>query len=70
MKITHHKFKGKNKEATVIERSMKYLLRKYGFNLVSYVTTRILTKERDKIKLMNDIASKEKELAKLKRQVS
>ena len=69
MKISskaHSSIRGRHKEAIVVEQSIKGLLNKYGFELTRYVSNRLLEKETAKRKLEREIATREKELSKLK----
>lgn len=59
--------RGRNKEATAIEKSIKAMIKKYGFTMVRFVTNRILEKEVAKRKLEKEIQVRERELEALKR---
>lgn len=66
MKIERGVHKGKNREATAINKIIKTLIKKHGVELVRYVSNRIINKELDKKKLEREIRSKENELDKLR----
>ena len=70
MKIGNHAprvIRGRNREATAIEKSVKAMIQKYGVELVRYVSNRIVAKELEKKKLAREIRSKEAELEALKK---
>jgi len=58
--------RGKNKEATAVEQSLKALIKKYGVDIVGYVSRRMLQSELGVRRLERDISQKEKELASMK----
>jgi len=66
MKIKHPPFKNRNVEATAIEKSVKTLIQKYGFDLVRYVSLRMIEARVAEKRLKKEIEKKEAELAELK----
>jgi len=59
--------RGRNKEATAIEQSVKALIKKYGLEIVRFVSNKVIGKEVAKKKLKCEIAEKERELNRLKK---
>lgn len=59
--------RGRNREATFIDKSIKTMIQKYGVELVRYVSNRIITKELEKKKLAREIKDREAELENLKK---
>lgn len=59
--------RGRNVTATAVEKSIKSMITKYGFEMVRYVTNRVIAKEVAKRKLEREIQFREKELDALKR---
>jgi len=58
--------KGRHREATMIEKSFRAIVKKYGFMLTKYVIMKIIEIELAKKKLAELIEAKEKELESLK----
>lgn len=54
--------RGRNREATAVEKSVKSMIRKYGFDLVRYVSWKIIQTEVEKMHLAKVIQTKESEL--------
>lgn len=61
------KVRGRNREATAVEKSIKSMIKKHGLELVRYVTTKIIKQEVEKVQLEREIKQKERELETLKK---
>jgi len=59
--------RGRSKEATAVEHSVRALMKRYGVELVRYVSHKLIEAEVAKVKLREDISQKEWELEQLKR---
>lgn len=59
--------RGKSKEATAVEQSINALIKKYGLDIVRFVSNRILRDETEKKRLEREITQKERELEALRR---
>lgn len=66
----HKSLSGKEKEATIIEGTMRDMIDAHGFRLVLYVTNHVIYDEKARLKLEQTIADKEKELEDLKKKAS
>ena len=65
MKVTYRKYEGRSKEATMIERSLKSLIKKYGVDIVKHVSNRIFAKDLRERKLTNEIKIAKEKLEEL-----
>ena len=60
--------KGRHREATDCNKVARSLMKKYGYEMVRYVTGRLLNDEREKRALNKQIMDAKKELVKLERE--
>ena len=67
-KRTLERLKATIKDSTAVERSLNQLISKYSFELVRYVTNRIIETEVVKRKLEQKIRDAEQKLAELKQE--